>query len=94
MDEPILREKTLVKVSQKISEGKKERIASFTGRITKVKGEGNNKTITVKNFFDGVVVERIFPVASPTIEKIQVIEETVAVKKRSIKKAAKKSSKK
>ena len=85
-----IREGKLIKVSQRVVEGKKERIVSFIGRVMKVKGSGVNKTITVRQNIEGVDVDRIFPVASPTISGIALIEE----KKSLAKKASKKKSKK
>lgn len=84
-----LREGQFVRVIQKIAEGKKERSVPFQGKITKVKGAGVNKMITVQNALEGVLVERIFPVTSPTITKIEllVVKESKKAKR---KKTAKK----
>ena len=62
-----------VKVFVKIVEGNKERIQAFEGTIIKKRGSGVGKTITVRKTFQGVGVERVFPVYSPRIEKIAVI---------------------
>lgn len=62
-----------VKVSVRIVEGNKERIQAFEGTIIKKRGSGIGKTITVRKIFQGVGVERVFPVYSPRIEKITVI---------------------
>ena len=62
-----------VKVSVRIVEGNKERIQAFEGTIIKKRGSGVGKTITVRKIFQGVGVERVFPVYSPRIEKITVI---------------------
>ena len=62
-----------VKVSVRIVEGNKERIQAFEGTIIKKRGSGVGKTITVRKTFQGVGVERVFPVYSPRIEKIAVI---------------------
>lgn len=62
-----------VKVSVRIIEGNKERIQAFEGTIIKKRGSGIGKTITVRKIFQGVGVERVFPVYSPRIEKITVI---------------------
>jgi len=62
-----------VKVYQKIKEGEKERIQIFEGLIISVSGErGTNHTITVRKVVSGVGVEKIFPVHSSTIEKIEI----------------------
>ena len=63
-----------VKVFVRIVEGNKERTQSFEGTIIKDRGEGLNKTITVRKVFQGVGVERVFLVHSPRIEKIQVLK--------------------
>ena len=62
-----------VKVSVRIIEGNKERTQAFEGTILKKRGSGVGKTITVRKIFQGVGVERVFPVYSPRIEKITVI---------------------
>jgi large subunit ribosomal protein L19 len=87
IDEAI-REGDFIKVYQKITEGKKERIAPFQGKILKMKGKGANLMITVQNVLEGVLVERIYPVMSPTITKIEKL-----VVKQSKKTARKKATK-
>lgn len=62
-----------VKVFVRIIEGNKERTQAFEGTIIKKRGSGVGKTITVRKIFQGVGVERVFPVYSPRIEKITVI---------------------
>ena len=71
-----LREGQNVRVFQKIVDGKRERNVPFVGRVMKVRGSGVNKTITIKQHLEGVDVERIFPIASPTLTKIERVEET------------------
>ncbi|PIR79475.1 MAG: 50S ribosomal protein L19 [Candidatus Levybacteria bacterium CG_4_10_14_0_2_um_filter_36_16] len=88
----MLREGKLLKITQKIIEGKRERSVPFTGRIIKVKGKGSNMTITVRQTLEGIEVDRIFPILSPTIIGIQIIEETKQAAKRASKKDAKKAS--
>lgn len=65
----------MVKVSQKIVEGKKERVVPFQGQIINIRGIGDNKAITVKQEIDGVDVERIFPIMSPTITSITFVQD-------------------
>jgi large subunit ribosomal protein L19 len=69
-----------LRVLQKIVEGKKERVVSFKGTVTNVRGLGENKMITVRQLMDGVSVEKIFPVALPTIVKIEVEEQKKKVR--------------
>lgn len=65
----------LVRVMQKIKEGDKFRVQAFEGMILAVKhGAGINGTFTVRKVTDGYGVERIFPLHSPMIEKIQVVK--------------------
>lgn len=64
-----------VKVHQKIKEGDKERIQVFEGIvIARPGGKNINATFTVRKISDGVGVERIFPLHSPTIAKIEVVK--------------------
>ena len=60
----------IVKVSQKIQEGEKTRMQIFEGVVLGIKGRGENKMFTVKKMVGDVAVERIFPVNSPSIEKV------------------------
>jgi large subunit ribosomal protein L19 len=72
---PDLRPGSTIKVHQKIKEGDKERIQIFEGVIIAAKhGTGISATITVRKVVDGVGVERIFPIHSPSIAKIEVIK--------------------
>ena len=64
-----------VKVHQKIKEGDKERIQIFEGVIIAAKhGKGISATITVRKVVEGVGVERVFPIHSPAISKIEVVK--------------------
>jgi len=64
-----------VRVHQKIKEGNKERVQIFEGVVIARKhGKGINSTITVRKVVEGVGVERIFPVHSPSLAKIEVVK--------------------
>ena len=63
-----------VKVFQKIQEGNKTRTQPFEGIVLSIKGEGENKMFTVRKIAVGRIgVERIWPLNSPWIEKIEVL---------------------
>src|SRR4030043_1228566 len=72
-DLPDLKPGDTVKVYQKIKEKDKERIQVFEGQIlAKKHGKGINSMITVRRVVSGYGVERIFPIHSPSIEKIEI----------------------
>lgn len=60
-----------VSIHYKIVEGNKERIQIYKGVVIQIKGEGGNKRITVRKMSGSVGVERIFPINSPFIEKVE-----------------------
>lgn len=61
-----------ITVTYRIIEGSKERLQSFRGVVIQIKGSGKTKMFTIRKVSNGVGVERIFPVYSPHIEKIEV----------------------
>lgn len=61
-----------VSVHYKIREGNKERIQIYQGVVIQRNSVGVNETFTVRKMSNGVGVERIFPINSPNIEKIEV----------------------
>ncbi|MBP9477099.1 MAG: 50S ribosomal protein L19 [Sebaldella sp.] len=61
-----------VTVHYKVKEGNKERIQLFEGVVIRVSGGGISKNFTVRKVSSGVGVERIMPINSPLIEKIEV----------------------
>lgn len=71
---PEIRPGYIIQVHQKIKEADKERIQVFEGIVIAKKGKGISKTITVRKISHGVGVERIFPLASPLIEKIEIVK--------------------
>ena len=61
-----------ITVSYKIKEGNKERVQQYRGVVIRISGHGTKKRFTVRKISDGVGVERIFPMESPFIEKVEV----------------------
>lgn len=65
----------LVRIYQKIKEGQKERIQVFEGLVIARKHRKEpGATITVRKEVSGIGVEKIFPIHSPTIEKIEILK--------------------
>ncbi len=63
----------LVRVHVKIVEGKRERVQTFEGYVIAIKNIGVRKTFRVRRESYGIGVERVFPVNSPRIGKIEVL---------------------
>lgn len=64
-----------VNVHVRVIEGEKERIQQYQGVVIALKGSGTRRTFTVRKVSNGVGVERIFPLFSPRIAKIEVVRE-------------------
>ncbi len=69
---PEIKPGDLVKVYTRIKEGDKERITQFQGVVIQTRGTNVSKTFTVRKISAGVGIERIFPLHSPMITKIEV----------------------
>ena len=61
-----------ISVHLRVTEGDKERIQIFQGAVISIRGTGSNKTFMVRKISSGVGVERIFPLHSPKIAKVEV----------------------
>lgn len=68
-----LRAGETVRVHVKVVEGEKERTQVFEGTVIALSGTGNRANFTVRKISYGVGVERIFPVHSPRIEKVEIM---------------------
>ena len=64
-----------VRVHYRIVEGKTERIQVYEGLVIAMNGKGVRRTMTVRKLSYGVGVERIFPLHSPKIEKVELIRQ-------------------
>ena len=63
----------VIKVHFSFQEAEKTRTQIFQGIVLQKKGSGNNKTFTVRKISHGIAVERIFPLYSPQIKKIEIV---------------------
>jgi large subunit ribosomal protein L19 len=64
----------IIKVHQRIKEGDKTRIQVFKGVVLGIRGRGENKMFTVQKMVGGISVERIWPINSPALEKVEIDE--------------------
>ncbi len=62
----------IVKVYQKIQEGDKTRTQIFEGVVLSIRGRDENKTFMVQKMVGDIAVERIWPISSPLVEKVEV----------------------
>ena len=75
-DLPEIKPGFTIRVHQKIKEGEKERIQMFEGVVIACKGgKGTNATFTVRKISNGVGVERIYPLHSPNVAKVEIVKE-------------------
>ena len=74
-DRPAFNPGDTINVHVRVVEGDKERIQQFQGVVIGKRGGGLNTTFTVRKISDGVGVERIFPLHSPRIAKIERVKE-------------------
>ena len=72
-DLPEFRVGDTAKVHYKIKEGSKQRIQVFQGIVIQRRGAGISKTFTVRKISNGIAVERVFPLHSPNIDKVEVV---------------------
>ena len=72
-DMPEVKVGDTVRVHVKVKEGSRERIQVFEGTVIAKKHGGIEETITVRRISYGVGVEKVFPVYSPSIEKIEIV---------------------
>lgn len=70
---PVFKAGDTVKVHVKIVEGDKQRIQVYQGVCIKRKNSGVGSTFTVRKISGGIGVERVFPLHSPSVEKIEVV---------------------
>ena len=66
-----------VRVHVKIKEGDRERVQVFEGTVIARRGGGISETFTVRSISYGVGVERVFPIHSPHVEKVEVDRKSV-----------------
>ncbi len=70
---PVVEVGDLVKVHVRIKEGEKFRIQIFEGTVIAKKHGGINETFTVRRVAHGCGIERVFPLHSPTVEKVELV---------------------
>jgi large subunit ribosomal protein L19 len=73
MDIPLFKAGDTLKVHVKIREGEKQRIQIFQGFVLRRQGESSRETFTVRKVSAGIGVERTFPLHSPMVDKIELV---------------------
>lgn len=73
-DLPEFRPGDTVRVAYRVKEGNRTRIQNFEGIVIKIKRNGYNSSFTVRKVSYGVGVERIFPMNSPLIDKVEIVQ--------------------
>jgi large subunit ribosomal protein L19 len=61
-----------IRVFEKVKEGDKFRLQAFEGVVLGIKGRDENKTFTVRKKVGDIAVEKIWPIKSPNVEKVEV----------------------
>jgi large subunit ribosomal protein L19 len=74
-ERPSFRVGDTVRVSTLVKEGDKERLQAYEGIVIARRGSGTRETFTVRKISYGIGVERIFPIHSPLINKITVVQQ-------------------
>ena len=74
-DLPAFKTGDRVRIHVRVIEGDKERVQPYEGDVISIRGNGLNKTFTVRKISSGVGVERIFNYNSPKIAKLEVVKE-------------------
>ena len=72
---PVINVGDTVRVHVKIKEGSRERIQVFEGTVIAKKHGGVSETFTVRRVAHGCGIERVFPLHSPTVEKVEIVRE-------------------
>lgn len=75
MDLPSFKSGDTIKVAMRIVEGEKERVQIFQGNVIRLRKGSVDSTFTVRKISGGVGVERVFPMHSPFIESVEVVQE-------------------
>jgi len=73
-DLPVIQPGSTVRVHVRVIEGKKERIQVFEGVVVGLKGNRARRCMTVRKISNGVGVERVFPLNSPIIDRIEMVQ--------------------